>query len=151
MADEKKPADGEKPATELEQAIPATGEGRDDQLDDGTADTPFQIGGKISLEHSAVEQTDDQALWAAIRNRTAAIQGVGFDDFITRVLCEDEDPDAPARAGSPEAIIHVKRNELLAARGYGVDAYQLLKFATQAFLLLEAGVVIREPQSLTNQ
>ena len=43
--------------------------------------------------------------------------------------------------------IQAKRAELLGATiGYGVDAYNLLKYATQAFLLLETGVVIRTPR-----
>lgn len=154
MADKEKPADPAKEPKELEPAISATGGDRANDPDfqpGGPFGPPFQVGGKISLERSASESTDDQALWAAIRNRTAAIQGDNYDDFITRVLCDDESTDIPAKPGSPEAAIHVRRSELLASRGYGVDAYQLLKFATQAFLLLEAGVVIREPRALTNQ
>jgi hypothetical protein len=45
-------------------------------------------------------------------------------------------------------MFEARRDELLAtSSGYGVDAYNLLKLATQAFLLLEAGVVIAKPRN----
>jgi len=120
---------------------------------------------EVRLQRTAARATDDQALWAAIRDRTNAI---GFDryyEFINRVLCEPGDQgratcppvpcDAPtggtqaASFGSPS--VEARRNELLARPGiYGVDAYQLLKLATQAFLLFESGVVVegmRDPDT----
>jgi hypothetical protein len=156
MEDKEKPADPETQPTELDTPISAREE---DFVSDpdlhkpgGPLGPPFQVGGKISLERSAVASTEDQALWGAIRNRTQAIQGDGYEDFINRVLCKDDDADTRAnyvkgKTRGPEASIHARRTELLAgSTGYGVDAYQLLKYATQAFLLLEAGVVIRDPQ-----
>jgi len=94
---------------------------------------------------------DDAALWAAIRNRTDAISGDRYEQFIRRVLCRD-DPAGDAvcldeEDASIEGSIRAKRAELIGATsGYGVDAYNLLKYATQAFLLLETGVVIRVPR-----
>jgi hypothetical protein len=120
---------------------------------------PFQVAAKVSLTRSEVPLTDDYALWAAIRNRTEAIRGDKYDDFITRVFCGPEPGGAgPAVCMEPRsqrksvardigAPIEERRNDLLASSGtYGVEAYNLLKLATQAFLLLEAGVVIQRPR-----
>jgi hypothetical protein len=130
------------------------------------------------LQPRAVE-TDDQALWVAIRNRTEAINFEHYSDFINRLLCrgkthpnedhwqsayrsyhhDGEDKIASQSAsgsehhdgeeksafqfGSPH--ISMQREELERRPDiYGVDAYQLLKLATRAFLTFEAGVVIRE-------
>src|ERR1051325_11681286 len=156
MADEEKPIGSETPPTEFDPPISARDEDHiinpDLYKPGGPLGPPFQVGGKISLERSAVASTEDQALWGAIRNRTQAIQGDSYEDFITRVLCKDDDADARAhyvkeKTRGHEASIHTRHTELLAgSTGYGVDAYQVLKYATQAFLLLEAGVVIRDPQ-----
>src|ERR1700682_6480252 len=58
---------------------------------------PFQVGGRVSvsLTRSEVSITDDAALWSAIRNRTDAIRGDRYEDFITRVLCETGDAGLP--------------------------------------------------------
>jgi hypothetical protein len=110
---------------------------------------------KVALSQAAVKLDDDAALWSAIRNRTEAIRGDRYEEFIFRVLCSEKDskdeavclPEEGNGYGYPQTItgaIKAKRAELLgAASGYGVDAYNLLKYATQAFLLLETGVVIQ--------
>src|SRR3954468_22732631 len=55
----------------------------------GSPGNPLQVGGRMSmsLTRAEVAITDDAALWSAIRNRTDAIRGDKYDDFITRVLC----------------------------------------------------------------
>ncbi len=116
-----------------------------------------------SLRKSAGKPTDDQALWAAIRDRTNAIGFERYFEFINRVLCLSTDGgratcppfpcsdfstteeggflDTANNYGSPS--VAARRDELDNRPGiYGVDAYQLLKLATQAFLLFESGVVI---------
>ena len=98
----------------------------------------------VSLRRTQVTPTDDQALWVAIRNRTKAISfsGSGYEDFINRVLCEGIDTSniIPERN---RAALNRQRNELYDPI-HGVGAYELLKTATQIFLLLECGAVIRE-------
>ena len=83
-------------------------------------------------------------------------------EFINRVLCkvsddnEDEDEGRPVSGdatnitaediGSPS--IKDRREDLLRAPSiYGVDAYNLLKLATQAFLLFETGVAVARPRN----
>ena len=106
----------------------------------------------IALSRSAVRIDNDAALWSAIRNRTEAIRGDRYEEFIRRVFCNDKITDGAAciekkdNENSPiiAPAIEDKRRELVgAASGYGVDAYSLLKYATQAFMLLETGIVIR--------
>jgi hypothetical protein len=116
---------------------------------------PFQVAARarVSLTRSETAPTADQSLWAAIRNGTDAIRGERYEEFIRRVLCEG---DLTGEAvclpedqygNSIQTSVQSKRAELIGATsGYGVDAYNLLKYATQAFLLLEAGVVIRLPR-----
>ena len=104
----------------------------------------------VSLQRSTPPSTDDQALWVAIRNRAKAIafSGSGYKDFIDRVLCHGEiDRDSNAETGAmltrkyygPGAALH------------GVAAYELLKTATQAFLLLQCGLVIELNDRFTGE
>jgi hypothetical protein len=105
------------------------------------SEQPVQpIGGNVgvSLKRSITQRTADQALWVAIRNRTRAISfsGSGYKNFIDRVLCGGELPD-------DQPVLKRKFAELR-THAYGVGAYDLLKTATEAFLLLECGVAINQ-------
>lgn len=93
----------------------------------------------VSLQRSTPPPTDDQALWVAIRNRTKVIAFGSYKDFIDRVLCHGEID----RGGNGEhgALLTRKYYEPGAALR-DVAAYDLLKTATQAFLLLQCGLVI---------
>jgi hypothetical protein len=143
-------------------AVAADGNGSDSGDDLGDFGGRDGLGGpngpplKVALSQSAVRLDDDAALWSAIRNRTEAIRGDRYEEFILRVLCSTDSVDEAVCLaeeddsydyGKPKTItgaIKAKRAELIgAASGFGVDAYNLLKYATQAFLLLETGVVIR--------
>lgn len=88
----------------------------------------------VNLQRSESLPTGDQPLWVAIRATTRAIGFDNYDRFITRVLCEGEGIDVPER------VRHCRGGADLL---HGVDAYQLLRTATEAFLLLFCGVVIR--------
>ena len=128
-------------------------------LPSGSTHDPLQIAGTISLRQPDFDVTDDVGLWAAIRNRTEAIRGDSYEEFISEVLCGTERtgpaaclPEDPKQGQSSiDASLRAKRRELIGATsGYGVDAYNLLKYATQAFLLLETGVVIRRTRFTLN-
>jgi hypothetical protein len=123
----------------------------------GGPELPKPVRTDVTLRRAATQPTDDQALWAAIRNRTNAIGFPRYAQFINRLLCAGQDNGPPANwkngadlsnagdIGSPSIS---DRLTDLANRPsiYGGDAYQLLKLATQAFLLFECGVVIRPPR-----
>jgi len=101
------------------------------------------------------------AFWVSIRNRTDAIGFQRYSAYINRLLCQGStnngsaicggapDPDGsspdglsdPRDYGAPS--LGERRDELLQRPTlYGMDAYQVLVLATQAFLVFEAGVVI---------
>jgi hypothetical protein len=154
MADKDKnqpPASEEPKGQELAPKVTADlVDGRGD-TPDGTPGRPINIAGRIALTRPELNFTDDKALWAAIRNRTDAIRGDRFEAFITKVLCLGDPTGAAVctpegnapYAGTIDSLVA----ELIGVMsGYGIDAYNLLKYATQAFLLLEAGVVIRHPR-----
>jgi hypothetical protein len=98
---------------------------------------------------------DDKIFWTAIRNRTEAISFDNYSRVIDAVLCGRDNPSGPTckdqskeftEVGTPS--IQERRDNLLDnfPSIYGVDAYNLLKLATQAFLLFETGIVIRRPR-----
>jgi hypothetical protein len=85
----------------------------------------------VNLQRAASDPTTDQPLWVAIRFGTRAIGFDNYDRFIQRVLCDEE--------GVPQRVrFHREGADLL----HGVDAYQLLRTATEAFLLVNCGVAI---------
>jgi hypothetical protein len=100
----------------------------------------------VTLQRSLSPPTDDQALWAAIRNRTAAIGFPRYQRFIDRVLCHNDELSNGlnnvlqkiARTGSATGTIPLSI--------FGPYAYSVLKLATQAFLTLECGVVLRDQE-----
>lgn len=97
------------------------------------------VGGRMSvrLERTATPPTLDEAFWVAIRNRTEAISWEPYRKFVDRVMRGGY--DFHTNLGN-EALDH----ELPRVRNarHGVQAYELLKVATQVFLLLQCGVRI---------
>lgn len=102
---------------------------------------------------SPEDLTDDKILWTAIRNRTEAIGFENYFKLIDQVLCDNGDGGTGVckeerstklvDLGSPS--IKDRKTDLLNDYPsiYGVDAYNLFKLTTQAFLLFETGVVIK--------
>ena len=84
----------------------------------------------VSLQRTALISTPDQVLWAIIRNRTNAISFKNYSAFINDIMCGDQLTDHHARR--VRGVTTVFR---------GVDAYELLRVATDAFLMHEVGVV----------
>jgi hypothetical protein len=97
------------------------------------------IGGNIGvrLERTRVFPTRDQALWIAIRNRTHAIGFSRYSNFINKVLQIEE------REHLDNPLLERKLSEL-GTNLHGVGAYEVLKIATEAFLLLECGIRIED-------
>lgn len=128
----------------LDRILPRGGGGPpatiDGSADVNAAERPNQpIAGNIgvTLRRTAANPTKDQALWVAIRNRTRALSfsGSGYKDFIDRILCGRVPVD-------PSSPVLTRQLSELGSNVYGVGAYELLKTATQVFLLLECGVAI---------
>lgn len=86
----------------------------------------------VQLRRPETEPTTDQALWVAIRQRTKALEFSKYEQFINRVFCTTEG------SGNVESELRRKQTELahgLVTTG-NVEAYNLLRVATDAFLLL---------------
>jgi hypothetical protein len=105
---------------------------------------------KVVLQRPATIQTLDQALWPAIRHHTEMIGFNRYSQFIDRVLCVGTDQDGLASPPSPSALdlgaptLDERRNDLINRPTiHGVDAYELLRTATEVFLILECGIGIR--------
>jgi hypothetical protein len=90
----------------------------------------------VTLKRTTAARTRDQVLWSLVRDRTAALSftGGGYKQFIDRVLCD------PA-AGNDLRGLSGRVTEL-GTHAYGMAAYELLKTATEVYLLIECGVAI---------
>jgi hypothetical protein len=106
----------------------------------------------VTLQRTFIGPTKDRALWPAIRNRTAAIGFDRYKAFINCVFCENVPPD-PFDDAWNKAVSYVDDDCLDKDKPadqkqrlsiYGPYAYSVLKLATQVFLILESGVVIRD-------
>lgn len=100
------------------------------------------VDARVTMQRTGLEPTADRGLWGAIRNRTTAIGFDSYSNFIDNVL-----GSPPAEPVPGLSVIDDAWDTLLATKSiYGVDAYQLLKLATQAFLIFETGVVVERPR-----
>jgi hypothetical protein len=107
---------------------------------------PREVQAAVTLQRTGTFPTKDQALWVAIRNRTSALDFTRYQRFIDSIFCADDSDVSQlipgpvsrrvqAALGIPQAEQHLSI--------YGPYAYALLKLATQVFLTLECGIVIR--------
>jgi hypothetical protein len=120
----------------------------------------------VTLQRSASIPTCDQGLWAAIRSHANAISfgGMGmngrhgrrtlrgYQGFIEQVLCGDTS-EIRAPSDSDEfhpghSILREKSERARQLPMYGMAAYELLKTATEIFLLWNCGIAIRETDAL---
>ena len=114
----------------------------------------------VRLQRTKARETPDQALWVAIRNRTKAIGFNRYNAFIEAVLCQppagwytdsvpndDGDPsalDAVAEYGAPSVKDRLRNLDITRPTIQGMDAYKLLKLATEAFLIVECGIAVKD-------
>jgi hypothetical protein len=98
----------------------------------------------VQLQRSQSNPSDDQALWVAIRNSTASMGFEAYKDFIDRVLCQNDQAGELAELEDPVSALLPERKRLR----FGVDAYKVLKAATEAFLILRCGIRdhLRDPR-----
>ncbi|MGQ4385517.1 hypothetical protein [Streptomyces sp. SAS_270] len=116
--------------------------------DVGTADVtvavrPFAAGDSINvqLRRAGSDPTDDQALWTAIRRSTDRISFNEYSAFIDPIMCNT----------TPLPGAHEPRKQIgpRALPFPGVDAYRLLKVATEVFLLVRCGVLVSADDLIT--
>ncbi len=95
----------------------------------------------VSLQRTVRPRTEDLALWVVIRKTTEAISFDNYDRFMTLLLCTPP-------SSSPEDTVRKAFDDLRKRRFLpynDVDAYRLLKVATEAFLMVNCGVVLAKP------
>lgn len=93
---------------------------------------PVDVGGSVSLRRAETQLSTDQALWVIIRDRTQAISFNRYKTFIDAVMCSGLLPDKQSYERRIESRLPFP----------GVAAYNVLKVATEFFLLQECGVTI---------
>jgi hypothetical protein len=119
---------------------------------------------KIQLQRT--EQPTPNPLWTAIRTGSDRIGFKAYKAFIDRVLCDHDGTDQERyklktrwkddlpgeHSGYPTGQQQQQQRRewesqcVHRAQFHGVDAYQLLKVATEAFLILECGVAVKPPK-----
>jgi hypothetical protein len=101
---------------------------------------------RVSLEPTARRSSVQQPFEVAVRNRCLGIGFQRYKAFIDRVLCQQAPVVSTTDTPTPEERLVGKLEDLdLDRRITGVGAYNLLKTATEVFLLLKGGVVIGDP------
>lgn len=86
---------------------------------------------KVTLSPADAQPSASQLLWIIIRNRTNALGFNRYKEFIDKVMCGGELPGSAGRGVSAAALEHFRT----------MDSYQILKLATEAFLMQEIGVL----------
>jgi len=98
-----------------------------------------RIGGHISvtLDRTPTDPTRDEVLWDVILERTHAISFKPYHEFLNQVLDIDDYKDIR------EGVAHRYRN--FGFELGSVGSYQILRYVTEAFLLIECGVHVDHP------
>ncbi|HLG13286.1 MAG TPA: hypothetical protein VJH03_02020 [Blastocatellia bacterium] len=115
----------------------------------GGGSTPPQGDGRqqpinVSLVRSQRPFTRDQALWVIIRNSTNAISFNKYRDFMDKVMCGE----LPSEATLPDQLDEETSDQLKKLKKRkslpfpDVEAYRLLKVATEVFLMVNCGVFL---------
>jgi hypothetical protein len=94
-------------------------------------------GGSIRLERQYSGLTPQKALWAIIRDRSEAIAFPNYKKFIDSVMCGTDQNGVTI----PEEVRLHLNIDPGSLRYRGTESYEILKRATEAFLMHEAGVL----------
>jgi hypothetical protein len=99
--------------------------------------SPAVAAAKVSLQRAAIRPTFQEGLWTMIRANRDAIGFQRYREFINRVLCHKNNGKGPLQ--EVEGLRRLReRGEELAS--FGVGAYELLRTATEMFLLVNCRV-----------
>jgi hypothetical protein len=91
---------------------------------------------------SSADATDDQALWGAIRNRTAAASFNNFERFVEAIFCR---PDGISREmdEARKKVHHPGQRRATSSCYHGTEAYNLLRASAEVFLALQCGIKVQ--------
>lgn len=109
---------------------------------------PEPVKGEVTLGRTGVPPTPDEILWPLIKERSEAISFDAYKDFMDKVLLDKlgkKEREEPEREGEPEEEGAGTKNwgalERLVDRA---NAYDVLKLATELYLMVECGVIPSE-------
>jgi len=89
----------------------------------------------VALKRTKRELTEDVGLWVVIQGSAENLSYNNYNSFLDIVLCQ---PEHMRPAGFSAALNDLKQKRYLPYTD--VDAYRLLKVATEAFLMVNCGV-----------
>lgn len=98
----------------------------------------------VTMSRSETEPTEDLALWTLIRNSTDALSFTNYLHFIERLFC---DPNQAFASGLEQRRFPAKQRmfDTLKNKRFlpfvDADAYRVLKAATEAFVMVNCGVI----------
>jgi hypothetical protein len=98
----------------------------------------------VTMRRAEVAPTNDQALWAVIRNSTRRLGFENYEDFMDLVICglrgDREDDGGPRHLGRRGQEEFRRTNQLIRLPFARVEEYRLLIVATEVFMMLHCGV-----------
>lgn len=95
---------------------------------------------EVSMRRAFKPQTDDEAFWPVIRMTTDALNFDSYSRFMDRVLCGDGVP----LPGDQQLKDRWSRTSARLRLPFpDVDAYRQLKVATEVFMMMNCGVLLR--------
>ena len=100
----------------------------------------------VRLLRSGTEETLDKGLWKAIKKRSIRFQN--YEDFIDKVICKDDLPSSAVtnKKGEPFGG-QIRRNAKKRSPFIKTEEYNLIKFATEFYMLAKLGLDTIDLQS----
>lgn len=98
----------------------------------------------VTLRRTSQPPTSDEILWMLIRRSTESLSFENYVHFIDDVICR-EAPRTDAHTVHPHGVgaaREVVKHSRMRLPFPGVDAYRRLKSATEAFLMVNCGVMV---------
>lgn len=104
----------------------------------------------VTLQRTQAQPTEDKEhlFWEIIRDRTDAISFNRYKEFVDEVMCFG---DLPPRGKGRDSRPDYEKTFESRLPFPGVAAYNLLKVATEYFLMQECGVASADPGSLSDK
>jgi hypothetical protein len=113
----------------------------------GPAVVPVTGALNVALRRSATTITQDLPLWVVIRNSTEGLSFKNYQRYIDMVLCNPQPDDAPTNTLTRqfgtrnEEFRRLRKHRFLPFTD--TDAYRLLKVATEAFVMVNCGIALK--------
>lgn len=99
----------------------------------------------VTMRRAEVPPTRDQALWAVIRNSTDRLGFANYSRFMDQVMCglwagDADEGDGPRHLSPRERAEFRRVNRRMRLPFPNVEAYRVLKVATEVFMMLHCGI-----------